>query len=76
MDEATSALDNRTQAEIARNIRQLKLTRVVIAHRLTTIRDADMIYVLDKGRLAEQGRFNELMAKGGVFAAIAKRQIV
>lgn len=76
MDEATSALDNQTQAEIAQHIGQLKLTRVVIAHRLSTIQDADMIYVLNKGRLAEQGRFDELMAKDGVFAAMAKRQIV
>lgn len=50
-------------------------TKIVIAHRLSTVRTADRIYVLDHGRVAEEGTFDELMAKGGLFATLAKRQM-
>ncbi|MBF0311241.1 MAG: NHLP bacteriocin export ABC transporter permease/ATPase subunit [Magnetococcales bacterium] len=74
-DEATSALDNRTQAIVTESLRQRKITRVVVAHRLTTIMDADRIYVLDKGEVVEEGNFEELMARKGLFQRMASRQL-
>ena len=74
-DEATSALDNRTQAIVTESLKKMKCTRVVVAHRLSTIRDADRIVVLDKGRIAESGTFSELVAQGGIFATLAQRQM-
>ena len=75
LDEATSAVDNKTQFAIARNVEQLNMTRIVIAHRLSSIRGADIIYVLDEhGRLVEQGPYEDLMRRGGLFATLARRQ--
>ncbi len=74
-DEATSALDNRTQAIVTRSLDQLKATRIVVAHRLSTIRNADRIIVLDTGRVAEIGTFEELMDRNGIFASMVKRQL-
>ena len=74
-DEATSALDNRTQAIVSRSLDQLKATRIVVAHRLSTIRNADRIIVLDKGRVAESGTFEELVKQGGIFASMVLRQL-
>jgi NHLM bacteriocin system ABC transporter ATP-binding protein len=74
-DEATSALDNRTQAIVSRSLKSLNATRVVIAHRLTTVMHADRIYVLDKGSLVEEGTYDELMAQGGLFSLLSKRQL-
>ncbi len=73
-DEATSALDNRTQAIVTESLDSLKVTRVVIAHRLSTIVNADRILFLHKGRIVEQGTYDELMANDGYFADVAKRQ--
>ncbi|MFH0903417.1 MAG: NHLP bacteriocin export ABC transporter permease/ATPase subunit [Pseudomonadota bacterium] len=75
-DEATSALDNLAQAAVNANIERLKVTRVVIAHRLSTIVKADVIFVLKDGVLVESGSYEELLARDGVFAGIAKRQMV
>ena len=75
-DEATSALDNRTQSAVSAALDELQATRIVIAHRLSTIRTADRIVVLERGRVVEQGRHDELMAGDGLFAALARRQIV
>ena len=75
LDEATSALDNHTQSVVQDSLRKLNITRIVIAHRLSTVRDVDRIYVLDQGRIAESGRYDELIARGGVFAELAKRQL-
>jgi NHLM bacteriocin system ABC transporter ATP-binding protein len=75
MDEATSALDNRTQAVVTESLRRLQATRVVIAHRLSTIVDADRICYLEGGVIREMGTYQELMAKDGLFAQLAKRQI-
>lgn len=75
-DEATSALDNRTQETVSRSIERLKATRIIVAHRLSTILGADRIYVLDRGRVAEQGTYEELLAAGGVFTRLAERQMV
>lgn len=75
MDEATSALDNRTQAIVTESLDRLNATRVVIAHRLSTVRNADRIYVIEAGRLVEFGNYEELIQKGGLFARLAARQI-
>ena len=74
-DEATSALDNRTQAIVTKSLDNLKATRIVVAHRLSTIRNCDRIIVMDSGRIVETGGFNELVAKGGIFANLVKRQM-
>ncbi|MFQ4136403.1 NHLP bacteriocin export ABC transporter permease/ATPase subunit [Nodosilinea sp. PGN35] len=75
-DEATSALDNRTQAIVSESLERLRVTRIVVAHRLSTIRNADRIYVLEKGRLIQQGSFEELAAEEGLFSQLIKRQQV
>ncbi|MDQ2963159.1 MAG: NHLP bacteriocin export ABC transporter permease/ATPase subunit [Pseudomonadota bacterium] len=74
-DEATSALDNRTQATVARSLERLKGTRIVIAHRLTTIMNANRIIVLDAGRIVQSGTYAELIAQPGLFADLAHRQM-
>lgn len=73
-DEATSALDNITQKIVSDSLDSLKCTRIVIAHRLSTIRNCDRILMLDDGRIAEQGTYEELIAKGGLFAKLVERQ--
>jgi len=74
MDEATSALDNKTQTIVAESLDKLKATRIIIAHRLSTVRNADCIYVLDKGKIIEAGSYEDLIEKDGVFSNLAKRQ--
>ena len=74
-DEATSALDNMTQAEVCRSLEEMKVTRIAVAHRLSTIKNCDEIIVLDRGRIVERGSYDELMAKGGLFCELARRQI-
>jgi len=74
-DEATSALDNHTQATVSASLEQLQATRIVIAHRLSTVINADRILVLCNGQVEEIGTYNELMANNGVFADMAKRQV-
>jgi ABC-type bacteriocin/lantibiotic exporter with double-glycine peptidase domain len=74
-DEATSALDNRTQSQVADAIARLRATRVVIAHRLSTVRQADRILVLRGGRVVQDGTFDELLAQRGDFADLAQRQL-
>ena len=74
-DEATSALDNRTQAIVTQSLEQLGVTRIVIAHRLSTIRHADRIYVLQSGKVLQQGSFEELAAVEGLFADLMARQM-
>lgn len=76
LDEATSALDERTQATVSSHLDRLAVTRVAVAHRLSTIRNADRIYVLDQGRIAESGTFDELMAREGPFQRLARRQMI
>ena len=75
LDEATSALDNATQGEITRAIDQLGSTRIVIAHRLSTVRNADRIYVLDQGRIVQSGRFEQLASADGMFKTLMAGQI-
>jgi len=73
-DEATSALDNKTQDLVAKNIDELSVTRIVIAHRLSTIRHADKIYVMNEGEIIDEGSFDELASRKGLFANILRRQ--
>ena len=70
MDEATSALDSITEMEIDNNLRRRGCTTVVIAHRLSTIRDSDQIIVLDKGKIVEQGKHDELVQAKGIYAEL------
>ena len=75
-DEATSALDNSAQAVVQAALKQFGVTRLVIAHRLSSIRDVDRIYVLEGGRIVERGRYDQLLERNGVFAALCRRQLV
>ena len=73
-DEATSALDNLTQKIVSDSLDKLKCTRIVIAHRLSTIRQCDRIIYLEKGKIVEDGTYDDLIAKNGKFAELVERQ--
>lgn len=75
-DEATSALDNITQAIVVKTLEEMECTRIVIAHRLSTIKNCSRIVYLDKGKVVEEGTFDELMALNGKFAELASRQMI
>ena len=75
LDEATNWLDNDNQSRIMDNIALLASTRIVIAHRLSTLRQADRIYVLQSGKVAQEGSFTELVETEGVFQDLVRRQI-
>jgi ATP-binding cassette subfamily C protein len=74
-DEATSALDNLTQAQVTESLEGLRATRIVIAHRLSTVMRADRIYYVEAGRVVQSGTYDELMGQPGPFADLARRQI-
>lgn len=75
LDEATSALDNTTQALVQAYLRELRVTQLIAAHRLSTIVHADRIMVMDQGNIVQIGTFNQLMAQPGLFSQMAKRQL-
>lgn len=75
LDEATSALDNVTQSQVVETLEKLKATKIAIAHRLSTVQRCDRIIVMDAGRIVEQGTYEQLMEKHGLFYELAIRQI-
>lgn len=75
-DEATSALDNVTQAKVSESLDRMDCTRIVVAHRLSTIKNCDRIIVLDKGHIIEDGTYEDLLTQNGFFAGLVARQRV
>ncbi len=75
-DEATSALDNVTQAAVCESLDKMNVTRIVVAHRLSTIKNCDRIIVLQDGKIVEQGTYSALMDQNGLFHQLAVRQLV
>ncbi len=76
LDEATSALDNLTQARVCRCLERVKSTRILIAHRLSTVRNADRILVMKNGTIVQSGTYDALVAQPGLFAELAARQTI
>jgi len=76
LDEATSDLDAVTESRIMANLRELNCTRIVIAHRLSTTADADVILVIENGQIVERGSHDELLGKGGVYAGLVAAQTI
>ncbi len=70
LDEATSALDNATEAKVIERLGRLRSTRVTVAHRLSTVRNADLILVMDKGKVVERGTHQELLRLGGLYSQL------
>lgn len=76
LDEATSALDNVTQSIVTNSLDSMYCTRIIVAHRLSTIKNVDRILVIDAGKIVEEGNYDELVAKDGLFAQLVQRQVV
>ncbi|MYG41453.1 MAG: ATP-binding cassette domain-containing protein [Nitrospira sp. SB0677_bin_15] len=75
LDEATNWLDNESQSKIMANLAGLSSTRIIIAHRLSTLRQVDRIYVMQAGKVVQDGTFKELVATEGVFRDLVRRQM-
>ena len=76
LDEATSALDNITQKKVLDAVYQEKCTVLMVAHRLSTVMGCDRILVMDGGKIVEEGTYDELMGKGGMFARLVRKQVL
>ena len=72
MDEATSALDTDTEEKVMNNIKALGITRIIVAHRLSTIMDSDEIIVMNDGEIAERGKHDELMTANGIYSSLVR----
>jgi len=78
LDDAFSSVDTHTEEEILRNLREIidKRTTILISHRISTVKDADRIIVLDEGRIVEEGSHEELLEHEGLYADIYRRQLL
>jgi len=78
LDDALSAVDTYTEAEILRRLRGVmrERTSIVVAHRISTVKDADEILVLDDGRIAERGAHRDLLERNGLYAQMYRRQLI
>ena len=78
LDDALSSVDARTEADILRNLRRVLRgrTTIVVSHRISTVRAADLILVLDEGRVVERGGHAELVARGGLYAGLHRKQLI
>lgn len=75
LDEATSALDVVTERIVEQQLRQLRCTQIIIAHRLSTVRNADLILVIDQGTIVERGTHEDLLRQGGSYAHLIHSQL-
>ena len=78
LDDALSAVDTHTEEEILRGLREVmrQRTSLIVSHRISTVRDADLILVLDRGRIVERGRHDELVAHNGLYADLHRKQLL
>jgi ATP-binding cassette subfamily B protein len=78
LDDALSAVDTYTEEEILSRLKDVmrQRTSILVSHRVSTVRDADQIFVLDHGRIAERGHHEALVARGGLYAALYRKQLL